>query len=75
MCDSWTVRNYERSLYNIYKVDERRLISGEMLSMRGDVGCIFSDCRRTEEIITELHVSQRTGFIKQYRFGKDTVTG
>jgi hypothetical protein len=39
-------------------------IPGEMLFMRGNVGCIFSDCRRNAEIIAELQSSQITEFIK-----------
>jgi hypothetical protein len=39
------------------------------------VGYIFSDCRTTEEITTEVHISQIIEFIKQYRFEKKIMTG
>jgi hypothetical protein len=38
-------------------------LPGEMLFMRWNVGCIFSDCR-SAEIIAELQSSQITEFIK-----------
>jgi hypothetical protein len=56
-----------KEVHEVYKVDERRLISGEMLFTRGNVGGMFLDCSRAEEITTELHISQRTEFMKQYK--------
>jgi hypothetical protein len=46
-----------------------------MLFMRGHVGYIFSDCRTTEEIATELCISEVIELMKQYRFEKEIMIG
>jgi hypothetical protein len=51
----------------IRRTDERRLISAEMCFLRRTAGYTHWDHKRNEDILTELQISQLTGFIYQYR--------
>jgi hypothetical protein len=55
--EAWTIR----------RTDERRLISAEMRFLRWTAGYTRWDHKRSEDILTELQISQITEFIYQYR--------
>jgi hypothetical protein len=58
---------YGSETWTIRRTDERRLISAEMSFLRRTAGYSLWDHKRNEDILTELQISQITGFIHQYR--------
>jgi hypothetical protein len=64
---SISVLSYGSEAWTIRITDEKRLISAEMCFLRRTAGYTRWDHKRNVDILTELQISQITGFIYQYR--------
>jgi hypothetical protein len=61
------VLSYGSEAWAIRRTDERRLISAEMSFLRRTAGYTIWDHKGTEDVLTDLQISQITEFIYQYR--------